>query len=345
MLSRGPRRCHVRAGVRGSISGRGTRPAHPVNRAAAPARGDARSWRPGTAGRRSSTRCAPKRRRCANGWQRRRGRSRPTKRATMSRRSSSAASRRAWPSAHAPSLVAVINATGVIIHTNLGRAPLAAAATARVAALASGYTNLEYDLATGTADGATSHAERLLCRLTGAEAAVVVNNNAAATLLSLAALAAGREVVISRGELVEIGGGFRVPDVMAQSGAILREVGTTNRTRASDYAAAISRSHGAHPARAPLELHDRRLHRAARRRRARRARPPLQHSGGRRPGQRVPRLLHRRRGARDEPSVADSLSAGVEPRDVQRRQAPRRTAGGHHRRHERGASAASAGTR
>jgi L-seryl-tRNA(Ser) seleniumtransferase len=141
---------------------------------------------------------------------------------------------------YAPSLVAVINATGVIIHTNLGRAPLARTAAARVAALASGYTNLEYDLARGGRGRRDAHAERLLCGLTGAQAAVVVNNNAAATLLSLAALAAGREVVISRGELVEIGGGFRVPDVMAQSGALLREVGTTNRTRVSDYAAAIS---------------------------------------------------------------------------------------------------------
>ena len=141
---------------------------------------------------------------------------------------------------HAPSLVAVINATGVIVHTNLGRAPLAAVATSRVAALASGYTNLEYDLARGGRGRRDTHAERLICRLTGAEAAIIVNNNAAATLVSLAALGAGREVIISRGELVEIGGGFRVPDVMRQSGAILREVGTTNRTRVSDYAAAIS---------------------------------------------------------------------------------------------------------
>jgi L-seryl-tRNA(Ser) seleniumtransferase len=141
---------------------------------------------------------------------------------------------------YAPSLVAVINATGVIVHTNLGRAPLARAAAGRVADLATGYTNLEYDLSRGERGRRDAHAERLLCRLAGSEAAVVVNNNAAATLLSLAALAAGREVVVSRGELVEIGGGFRVPDVMAQSGAVLREVGTTNRTRASDYAAAIS---------------------------------------------------------------------------------------------------------
>ncbi len=140
----------------------------------------------------------------------------------------------------APSLQHVVNATGVIIHTNLGRAPLSQRALDRVARLAGGYTNLEYDVAAGARGRRDLHAERLICRLTGAEAAVVVNNNAAATLLGLAALASGREVIISRGELVEIGGGFRVPDVMAQSGAILREVGTTNRTRAADYAAAIS---------------------------------------------------------------------------------------------------------
>jgi L-seryl-tRNA(Ser) seleniumtransferase len=138
-----------------------------------------------------------------------------------------------------PTLRPVINATGVIVHTNLGRAPLAAAAVDRIAAV-SGYSNLEYDLTSGARGRRDVHAERLLCHLTGAEAAVVVNNNAAATLITLAAIAAGREVIVSRGELVEIGGGFRVPDVMAQSGAVLREVGTTNRTRVSDYAAAIS---------------------------------------------------------------------------------------------------------
>jgi L-seryl-tRNA(Ser) seleniumtransferase len=138
------------------------------------------------------------------------------------------------------SLRAVINATGVIIHTNLGRAPLAEAARAHLTELATGYTNLEYDLAKGTRGSRNVHAESLLKTLTGAEAAVVVNNNAAATLLMLSGLAAGREVLISRGELVEIGGGFRVPDVMRQSGAILREVGTTNRTRISDYTASAS---------------------------------------------------------------------------------------------------------
>ncbi|OLC74292.1 MAG: L-seryl-tRNA(Sec) selenium transferase [Acidobacteria bacterium 13_1_40CM_4_65_8] len=139
-----------------------------------------------------------------------------------------------------PSLEPVINATGVIVHTNLGRAPLADAAIERVAAIARGYASLEYDLGHGARGRRDVHAEALLCRLTGAGAAAVVNNNAAATMIILAALAAGREVIVSRGELVEIGGGFRVPDVMAQSGAVLREVGTTNKTRASDYAAAIS---------------------------------------------------------------------------------------------------------
>ena len=139
-----------------------------------------------------------------------------------------------------PSLQPVLNATGVIVHTNLGRAPIAAAAIERVVDVARGYSSLEYDLVRGGRGRRDVHAEALLCRLTGAEAAVVVNNNAAATLLVLAALAAGREVIVSRGELVEIGGGFRVPDVMAQSGATLREVGTTNKTRGTDVAAAIS---------------------------------------------------------------------------------------------------------
>jgi L-seryl-tRNA(Ser) seleniumtransferase len=141
---------------------------------------------------------------------------------------------------HTPSLVSVLNATGVILHTNLGRAPLPHVAAERVAALSVGYTNLEFDLASGERGHRDVHTEALLCRLTGAEAAVVVNNTAAATMLVLAALATGREVLISRGEMIEIGGGFRVPDVLRQSGARLRELGTTNRTRIQDYAAAIS---------------------------------------------------------------------------------------------------------
>ena len=138
-----------------------------------------------------------------------------------------------------PSLESVINATGVVVHTNLGRAPIAAAAAARVARLAAGYTNLEYDLTAGGRGARDVHAARLLTHVTGAAAAVVVNNNAAAVLLVLAALAHGREVIVSRGELVEIGGGFRIPDVLRQSGAALREVGATNRTRLADYAAAV----------------------------------------------------------------------------------------------------------
>ena len=138
------------------------------------------------------------------------------------------------------SLRPVINATGVVLHTNLGRSPLGRAALDRIAGAGASYTSVEYDLDAGARGRRDVHAEPLIRELTGAEAAVAVNNNAAATLLVLTALAAGREVIVSRGELVEIGGGFRVPDVMAQSGAILREVGTTNKTRASDYAAAIN---------------------------------------------------------------------------------------------------------
>ncbi|MBA3566463.1 MAG: L-seryl-tRNA(Sec) selenium transferase [Actinobacteria bacterium] len=138
-----------------------------------------------------------------------------------------------------PSLRRVLNATGVLVHTNLGRAPLADAALARVAEVGSGYSNLEYDLERGQRGSRQDHLRSLLRRLTGAEAALVVNNNAAAVLLALAALAEGREVVVSRGELIEIGDGFRIPDVLARSGARLVEVGTTNRTRASDYERAI----------------------------------------------------------------------------------------------------------
>ena len=143
--------------------------------------------------------------------------------------------------AERPRLRRVINAAGVVIHTNLGRAPLAAAAVAAMADVAGGYANLEYDLDAGARGSRLDAVEPLLCELAGAEAALAVNNAAAAVLLALSALAGGGgEVIVSRGEMVEIGGGFRVPDVIAQGGARLVEVGSTNRTRLADYAAAIT---------------------------------------------------------------------------------------------------------
>ena len=145
----------------------------------------------------------------------------------------------------APRLRRVINGTGVVLHTNLGRAPLSPAAAAAAAAAAGAYTNVELDLETGRRGERGAPLAGLLRRLTGAPAALVVNNNAAGTLLALAALARGREVVVSRGELVEIGGSFRMPDVMRLSGARMMEVGTTNRTRLSDYEEAIGERTGA----------------------------------------------------------------------------------------------------
>jgi L-seryl-tRNA(Ser) seleniumtransferase len=138
-----------------------------------------------------------------------------------------------------PSLRHVLNATGVIVHTNLGRAPLPEAALERIIEVGRGYSNLEYDLEAGARGSRHAHVARLLGRLTGAEAALVVNNNAAAVLLALSAFAEGREVLVSRGELIEIGDGFRIPEVLARSGARLHEVGTTNRTRAADYERAV----------------------------------------------------------------------------------------------------------
>lgn len=138
-----------------------------------------------------------------------------------------------------PRLRRVLNATGVVLHTNLGRAPLHPEAIAQVAQVAAGYSNLEFDLATGARGSRSAHVEPLLCELFGAEAAHVVTNCAGATLLGLAALGAGLAAVVSRGELVEIGGGFRVPEILEQSGCRLIEVGTTNRTRIADYARAL----------------------------------------------------------------------------------------------------------
>ncbi|HLZ71560.1 MAG TPA: L-seryl-tRNA(Sec) selenium transferase [Dehalococcoidia bacterium] len=140
----------------------------------------------------------------------------------------------------APSLLAVINASGVILHTNLGRAPLSPSAIAAMQAVAAGYSNLEFDLAEGERGSRLSHLEQPLRAVTGAEAGIAVNNNASALLLMLSALCQGREVIVSRGQAVEIGGGFRIPDVLRQSGATLIEVGTTNRTYLRDFAEAVS---------------------------------------------------------------------------------------------------------
>jgi L-seryl-tRNA(Ser) seleniumtransferase len=140
----------------------------------------------------------------------------------------------------APSLRRVINATGVILHTNLGRAPLSEAVGAAIARTATHYSNLEYDIEAGERGKRDVHTGRLLAQLVGAEAAIVVNNNAAAVFLVLNTLAKGAEVIVSRGELIEIGDGFRIPDIMAESGALLREVGATNRTRIRDYERAIN---------------------------------------------------------------------------------------------------------
>jgi L-seryl-tRNA(Ser) seleniumtransferase len=150
-----------------------------------------------------------------------------------------------------PTLQAVINASGVILHTNLGRAPLSRSALQAIKEISSGYSNLEYDLDKGRRGSRTIHAEALLKRITGAQAGLIVNNNAAAVLLTLSALARRRSVVIARSQLVEIGGGFRIPDVMKQSGARLAEVGTTNRVHLSDYEQALAE----HPAALIMRAH------------------------------------------------------------------------------------------
>jgi L-seryl-tRNA(Ser) seleniumtransferase len=143
-----------------------------------------------------------------------------------------------------PPLRRVINATGVVLHTNLGRAPLAAAARAAIEEAARGYTNLEYDLGKGERGSRHDHLRQLLCDLTGAEDAIVCNNNAAATVLGLAALATNKEIVVSRGELIEIGGSFRLPEILALSRGTLVEIGTTNKTHARDYENAIGPNTG-----------------------------------------------------------------------------------------------------
>ncbi len=221
-----------------------------------------------------------------------------------------------------PSLRRVLNATGVIVHTNLGRAPLAREAAEAAAATAAGYTNLEYDLEAGARGSRQEHVEALLRELTGAEAALAVNNCAAAVLLAAAALAGGRELVVSRGQLVEIGGSFRIPEVIAQSGARLVEVGTTNRTRLADYERALGPETGGDPARPPVELPHGGLHRGGL------GRGPLPARAAR---DRRRRLRRARRG----PSRAGRRAAGAAVGRGGRRgglllgrQAPRRPAGG-----------------
>ena len=220
----------------------------------------------------------------------------------------------------------MLNATGVIVHTNLGRAPLAAEAIARVAEVARGYSNLEYDLAAGARGSRQDHIADILRRLTGAEAALVVNNNAAAVLLALAALAEGREVLVSRGELIEIGDGFRIPDVLARSGARLREVGTTNRTRAADYERAI----GADTA---LIL---RVHQSNFRVVGFTELPPLAQLAAVARRHELPLVDDLGSGVlvelADEPSAKESPCGRRGSRDLLRRQAARRAAGGHRRR-------------
>jgi L-seryl-tRNA(Ser) seleniumtransferase len=210
-----------------------------------------------------------------------------------------------------PVLRTVINATGVILHTNLGRAPLSAAAQECLSAVSSHYTNLEYDLRSGERSRRDRLVEAALAELLGCEAALVVNNNAAAIFLILNTLAAGREVIVSRGELIEIGGAFRIPDIMTRSGAVLREVGTTNRTRIEDYEAAIRPETAlllrVHPSNYRIRGFTERPELAEMVKLARRCRLPLVEDIG------SGCLLDLRPfGIQDEPVAQDSLRAGVD---------------------------------
>ncbi len=158
------------------------------------------------------------------------------------------------------SLQQVVNATGILLHTNLGRAPLPEEAISNVVNVSRGYSNLEYDLNKGKRGLRYDHVTEILCELTGAEDALVVNNNAAAVLLVLNTLSNGMESIVSRGELIEIGGEFRVPEIMKKSGAILHEVGTTNRTRIADYEKAVERQDRPDHESAPQQLQDHGVH-------------------------------------------------------------------------------------
>ena len=184
--------------------------------------------------------------------------------------------------------VPVINATGVILHTNLGRAPLSEEAIRAVRRAAESYSDLELDLETGRRGSRQAHLSQLVYRLTGARAALAVNNNASAVMLGLAAVAAGKQVIVSRGEAVEIGGGFRIPDVLRQSGAELVEVGTTNRTYAHDYEAAITGSTGADTRCTRQQLQGVGLHPLARPVGPGRGGPQARRPGAPRPGKRLP---------------------------------------------------------